>query len=772
MEQGKAAVFSSENGERMADERSGVLTGEQGSIAEETADVDKAAVFSSENGERMVDERSGVLIGEQGSIAEETADGDKAAVFSSEEGEGMAYEKFGLDLPDGLTALDMLIKTSEELQCILRHHIPYLLQCVFGHEEHLLKHGDYRELKQMAHHNPHGSQAVQNLLQIIMSNGEAACCEFLCLLQGANVIKRFPLLRNMPWYSLTGNENVSAKDMIRKNGMELANTLMPDIKYAIQCLFEVEERPLVFAEYRELMGMSNYNAALGLLRLLKGKGERICQVFLSLLQDKKLTEIFPDLRKMPWVGTKMPRTVTHGDGFRFKSGMSCTEMLRINNLKLQNILASDIGHFIGSTYQEDLIDWADYIELVDMSPHTAAIELLDTIIWKGEKTCDAFISMLQTNELAARRPELMTLAYLHTLQKLTMRAQVAQEIIRKNKLALQDILMSDIENLLELLCERELITRWQRYSLSNLNLDPATALVDKIIGMGESTCNAFLDMLKGEDVIEMFPALKTTPWFVDQTKNAGERTHVITTKSQWKLKQRQKDKPGFSKEENAGERTHVITSKSQGKLKQRQKDKAGFSKEENARNRKYVPTTKSLKNTKQRQKARAVPLSKVEKHPLLTALLLSREEVEIHSGERSGLQPEEHEHIAIEPGEEDKVVLLSTRKDGKDHINMFGLRPEERNGIEEVVSLSGQKAVLQAMCPDPFPTLKEDQKVLLLSLQPEKEHNRIAMGPVEEKNAVQLSIEEEQQDLALGDNQKALLLDIAAKGKHKDPVMK
>ena len=81
-------------------------------------------------------------------------------------------------------------------------------------------------------------------------------------------------------------------------------------------------------------------------------------------------------------------------------------------------------------------------------------------------------------------------------------------------MALQDILMSDIENLLELLHERQLITRRQRYSVYR-NLDPAIALVDKIMGMGEERCNAFLDMLNGEDVIQMFPALKTMPWYVD-----------------------------------------------------------------------------------------------------------------------------------------------------------------------------------------------------------------------------------------------------------------
>ena len=34
------------------------------------------------------------------------------------------------------------------------------------------------------------------------------------------------------------------------------------------------------------------------------------------------------------------------------------------------------------------------------------------------------------------------------------------------------------------------------------------------------TVNAFLDVLKGEDVIQMYPDLKTMPWYVNQTKNA------------------------------------------------------------------------------------------------------------------------------------------------------------------------------------------------------------------------------------------------------------
>ena len=99
-------------------------------------------------------------------------------------------------------------------------------------------------------------------------------------------------------------------------------------------------------------------------------------------------------------------------------------------------------------------------------------------------------------------------------------------MILTNKVKLQDILTPDIDIIVDLLYERELITRRQRYSFFDGHQSAASSLLDNILGQGEERCSAFLNRLNEEDVLELCPALKTMPWYADQTKNPGqEETH-------------------------------------------------------------------------------------------------------------------------------------------------------------------------------------------------------------------------------------------------------
>ena len=110
----------------------------------------------------------------------------------------------------------MMREKSEELQRILGYDTLYLIQLV-AQEDHSLEYRDYRMLKHMVCNNPDSSQTVQKLLEIIMDQGESACCEFLCLLTGKLATETYPALKDMPWYSLTGlNRDVTARDMIHK----------------------------------------------------------------------------------------------------------------------------------------------------------------------------------------------------------------------------------------------------------------------------------------------------------------------------------------------------------------------------------------------------------------------------------------------------------------------------------------------------------------------------------------------------------------------------
>ena len=102
-------------------------------------------------------------------------------------------------------------------------------------------------------------------------------------------------------------------------------------------------------------------------------------------------------------------------------------------------------------------------------------------------------------------------------------------MILTNKVKLQDILTPDIDIIVDLLYERKLITRRGRYIFIYIfhgYQSAASSLLDNILGQGEERCSAFLNRLNEEDVLELCPALKTMPWYADQTKNPGqEETH-------------------------------------------------------------------------------------------------------------------------------------------------------------------------------------------------------------------------------------------------------
>ena len=307
--------------------------------------------------------------------------------------------------------------------------------------------------------------------------------------------------------------------MIQKNLSEIKKILCSDIKYAIQCVYEIEENPLTRCEYRDLMQMSYFDATYELIDKIRNKGEKICRVFLSLLKDAKLTDKFPDLKKLSWYGLPAMVFETETEGFRFMPGMSFTEILRLNKLRLLEIIMSDVRSFISFAFQSGLVGNVGYRQLMDThSNYTAAVELLDKMTCKGEEFCHGFIAMLQNNEVTAIRPELEALPYAVQQQgqpgylDCNDTVRTAQENIRKNKTTLQNTLMLDIDNLfnlISLIYERKLITPMDTYRIS---ADPATELVDIIMGKGESTCNAFLDILKSRTVIKMFPTLKTLLW--------------------------------------------------------------------------------------------------------------------------------------------------------------------------------------------------------------------------------------------------------------------
>ena len=224
-------------------------------------------------------------------------------------------------------------------------------------------------------------------------------------------------------------------------------------------------------------------------------------------------------------------------------------MILTNKVKLQDILTPDIDIIVDLLYERELITRrGEYIfTYIFHGYQSAASSLLDNILGQGEERCSAFLNRLNEEDVLELCPALKAMPWYvdqtknpgqeethsgegsgpkpeeheHIVTESGMENKAYLHIL-KNKVNLQGILMSDIENLLELLCQRKVITRRQRYAILCQRIlgGPTTALVDKIMDMGEERCNAFLDVLKGEDVIQMYPDLKTMPWYVNQTKNA------------------------------------------------------------------------------------------------------------------------------------------------------------------------------------------------------------------------------------------------------------
>ena len=220
-------------------------------------------------------------------------------------------------------------------------------------------------------------------------------------------------------------------------------------------------------------------------------------------------------------------------------------MILTNKVKLQDILTPDIEIIVDFLYERELITRRQRFSFF-YEHQSAASSLLDNILGQGEERCSAFLNRLNEEDVLELCPALKTMPWYvdqtknpgqeethsgegsgpkpeeheHIVTESGMENKAYLHIL-KNKVNLQGILMSDIENLLELLCQRTVTTRRQRYAvLCQRILDPTTVLVDRIMAMGEERCIAFLEVLKGEDVIQMYPDLKTMPWYVNQTKNA------------------------------------------------------------------------------------------------------------------------------------------------------------------------------------------------------------------------------------------------------------
>ena len=459
----------------------------------------------------------------------------------------------------------MLKEKSEELQVILRAEIQFILTRIQGHGSRapLLEYADYRKLSAFAFTDRDGDQTLQMLLQMITDNGREVCREFLLILKEDALTRKLPALMHMPWYNTPGLLPYgTAKEFVELNFCLLTRELAANARHAIQCVYEIEEGPLTHEEYSCLMRKHYVPAAYSLVGLMLDKGDRTCQLFMSLLNDEKLTGVIPALKIPGWAQKRLSCPLT--DGYLFRPGMSCAEMLKTNSRKLETILASDIQYILHRAEADRVITMADVGELSERYPQRAAFELLDLIIDRGEEDCDRFINVLQDTRVQDRRPELVTLSYYRVLQRRgTSSRPAAQDDIRKTKLGLQRVIASEARAFALRAFDSGLISSRERdmiidphpqcsgisCSFCATHRDVACALVDTIISKGDPVCSDFLGMLQSEDVISAFPELAAFSWRAVPRGGAGNKTERrATRRERARLNKRCK---------NPGERKHL-----------------------------------------------------------------------------------------------------------------------------------------------------------------------------------------------------------------------
>ena len=92
----------------------------------------------------------------------------------------------------------------------------------------------------------------------------------------------------------------------------------------------------------------------------------------------------------------------------------------------------------------------------------------------------------------------------------------AKQLIKTHKTTLQDILKAEISYVIQRVFEAKLVVEFQYDDLKNISppSKAASELVDKILSKGETTCMAYLSLLQETKLTEVFPDLRTMPWYV------------------------------------------------------------------------------------------------------------------------------------------------------------------------------------------------------------------------------------------------------------------
>ncbi|XP_014853085.1 PREDICTED: caspase-8-like isoform X2 [Poecilia mexicana] len=89
--------------------------------------------------------------------------------------------------------------------------------------------------------------------------------------------------------------------------------------------------------------------------------------------------------------------------------MSATETLKRNKTKLIEVLCGDHTFILNKVLEKELITRRDYNNLKSINKENVeghVIELVDKIMNKGEKTCQNFLELLQTDDVAETYPDL------------------------------------------------------------------------------------------------------------------------------------------------------------------------------------------------------------------------------------------------------------------------------------------------------------------------------------------------------------------------------
>ena len=195
--------------------------------------------------------------------------------------------------------------------------------------------------------------------------------------------------------------------------------------------------------------------------------------------------------------------------------MDAIDTLIASKTRIQDILSTDVTYVLNKLLVGRLITERDYRSLKTTayisSSSDPAVRLIDKIMNKGYASCRAFITILRSTVFTEQFPDLQSQPWYNST---ACGDAAAFEVLLTNKTRIQDALGGNITYVINVILEKRVITLREYRNLScgcRDDSDSAIRLVDVIMYKGETTCSAFLHMLRTQSFTERFPDLQQLP---------------------------------------------------------------------------------------------------------------------------------------------------------------------------------------------------------------------------------------------------------------------